>query len=385
MSTEETQAAAPVDTNTTTTSTETAEPSLSEEIGAHFELAEKGEEAPDLSAAARTLAGARKSARAAEATTTQAATSTTTAATGAATTAAAAEVKTDDATKTADAAVPVEAPAHWPAAAREMFAKQSPEVKAWLLDRHKAMEGDYTKKTQELAPTRRLQEDLDEIFKDYDAEMKQIGVSRAQAIRELVGMHTRWKTNPAEYIKYVAGISKIDLKSLVEGAAAADPAGESPTVKALRDQVAELTGQIKTMSGAQRDQQQNARMNEVTQFAEEKDAQGNLKRPYFDEVASDVAALIRASKGEDGRTTLSLQDAYDRAIYANPTTRQKLLTAQDAERKTKEEAERKAKADAAKKAGFDVKGEGAATAVAATTGTVRDDLSAAMSAWEGRV
>lgn len=388
------EAAPAVDTNTPApeTGAEATELSLRDELGANLEIAEKGPESTDLSEAARKLAGARKGRQPKEPAS-----------------------PTDDEKREADdkakrdaeyaklapeerakreaedkrkaeeaaSAAKIEAPAHWPAADREMFAKQPPEVKQYLLGRHKAMEADYTKKMQELAPMRRMGEELDDIFKDYDAEMKQTGITRAQAIRELVGLHARLKADPVEGLKYIAGLSGIDLKQLAN-APAADPAGESPIVKELRSTVSRLEGQLKTFTGQQGEQQLNARLSEVQQFAEEKDAQGQLKRPYFDEVAKDVAVIIHASRANGEK--LSLQDAYDRAVYANPTTRQKVLAAQDAERRTREEAERKAKADAARRAAAgNVEGEGSATALNKTEGSLRGDLEAAMADWGGRV
>lgn len=407
--TTETQADQPVNNDNTTTTDKGAQGadkplSLRDDLEARLELDEKGPESSELSDAARRLAGARKSAaekskgkapidKVDEATLSEservgkenAAKAKREAELAKLPEAERAKAIEEDKRKADEAAAAskLEAPAHWPAQVREMFAKQPPEVKSWILERHKAMEADYTKKMQELAPTKKFGEELDEIFRPHDSMIRQAGMTRTQAIRELVGWKERLDTNPGEAIKYLASVSGVDLKKLVEGGAAADPAGESPTVKALRDQVTQLTGQIKNLSGAQTEQQMNARLNEVTQFAEEKDDQGQLKRPHFDEVAQDVAFRIRAAKAEG--KTLTLQEAYDSAVWANPTTRDKVLSARDAQRRAKEEAERKAKADAAKKAGFDVKGEGAATMVAATTTTLRESLEKAWDAQEGRV
>ncbi len=50
---------------------------------------------------------------------------------------------------------------------------------------------------------------------------------------------------------------------------------------------------------------------------------------YFEDVADDVARLIRASRATGDN--LSLKDAYEQAIWANPTVRAKLLAEQKAE------------------------------------------------------
>lgn len=375
-----------------------AEPSLRDTLEASMEISEKGEDATDLSAAARRLASARKGSQPKQDTVKAADDQNTVKASDdakakrdaerAAMTPeqrAAAEAEDKRKADEAKAASAVEAPAHWPAAAREMFAKQSPEAKQWLLERHKAMEADYTKKMQEITGARREAEELDEIFKPWKQQMDLQGITRPQAIRQLAAAHKRLQEDPVGGMKWLAENYGIDLKSLVDGAAAADPAGESPTVKALRQQVEQLTGQITKITGQQSEQQNNAVLTQVQQFAEEKDAQGQPLRPYFDDVAKDVANLIRVSK-LPGETPLTLQQAYDKAIYANETVRAKVLQANDAKRRADEEAERKRKADAAKKAGFDVRGEGAASdTVAKTDGSIRGDLEAAFASHGGRV
>ena len=354
--------------------------SLRDSLAAEIEIQEKGPESNELSDAARRLAAARKGAQKAPAKPAEA---------GKENSAAAAELsdpakKAEEEKKAAEAAA-IEAPAHWPAADREMFAKQSPEAKKWLLGRHKAMEADYTRRTQELAGTKRLQESLDEVFKPFKQDMELAGVTMEAAIRQLVAAHAKLRSDPAGGIKWLAESYGIDLKGVTEGAAAADPAGESPTVKALRQQVDSLTGQLKTLTGAQNDQQLNAHMSQVQQFAEEKDDQGKPKRPYFDEVAQDVARLIRAARADN--QAITLQEAYDSAVWANPTTRAKVLAAQDAERRAKEEADRKAKADAAKRAAAaNIQGEGSAAAVTPRNdGSVRSDLEAAFASVGDRV
>lgn len=290
----------------------------------------------------------------------------------------------EDERKAAEAAeaASMEAPAHWPAAVREMFAKQTPEAKKFLLDRHKAMEADYTKKTQEIAGTKRLHDTIEEGFKPYDNEMRQLGISREQALRELFGWHAQWKADPAAYLLRVAEISKVDLKTLVEGGAGGE---ESPAVKALRKEVQDLRDWKTKFTGQQDQQQQQATMQQVEQFADEKDSQGKPLRPYFDEVAQDVAALIRAERSQ-GRT-LTLQEAYDRACYARPETRTKVLAADEAKRKAKDDADRKARAEAARKAADgSVQGEGSATSVAEKSdGSVRGDLEAAFADTGARV
>ena len=68
--------------------------------------------------------------------------------------------------------------------------------------------------------------------------------------------------------------------------------------------------------------QHESRMSQVEHFANEKDSSGNPLRPLFEEVASEIAGLITASHQEGKKMTL--QEAYDFVVWANPETRAKV-------------------------------------------------------------
>ena len=54
---------------------------------------------------------------------------------------------------------------------------------------------------------------------------------------------------------------------------------------------------------------------DVAAFADAKDEHNNPKHPYFNDVADDIIPFLNAGA--------SLQDAYDKAVWANPVTRAK--------------------------------------------------------------
>ena len=287
-----------------------------------------------------------------------------------------AEVK-PDAAKIEEA---IEAPSHWPQADRDMFAKQTPEGKTWLLARHKAMEADYTKKTQDAGSARRYKDQLDEVFAPYREAMARDGIDDVTAIKQLVAAHDYLQKDPINGINWLAQRYGIDLKQATEGVSGD---AQNPELVSMKNRFAQLENKLNSTLSAQQNEQQKATLTQVEQFAVEKDAQGNALRPHFDEVAKDIAVLIGVSRQQGDQ--LSLQDAYDRAIYANPQVRAKVLAVLETERKAKDEDERKRKADAAKRAGFEVRGQGAAVSLAAQTNSVREDLEAAFAEHGARV
>lgn len=112
-----------------------------------------------------------------------------------------------------------------------------------------------------------------------------------------------------------------------------------PEVRRLQSEIAELK-QFQQDRIRQEQAAQAARVQEAYQSTKaELDAFAKDK-PDFEAVRADMAALIQAGAAKD------LQDAYDKAVWANPQTRAARL---EAERKA-EEAKRQAEAEKARKA-----------------------------------
>lgn len=148
-----------------------------------------------------------------------------------------------------------------------------------------------------------------------------------------------------------------------------------PQVKTLRETVARLESQLNGFTAAQtnaerqRAQQALASVtDEVTKFA------ADPAHPYFDKVADDVATLIQASGGQ-----LSLKDAYERAVWANPETRA-LETARvqsEAVEKARKEAEERATA-ARQTQGARVKSSGHQGTDTGASGSMEDTMEQTM-------
>jgi hypothetical protein len=100
-------------------------------------------------------------------------------------------------------------------------------------------------------------------------------------------------------------------------------------------------------------------------------------RPHFNAVKNEMAALLQSG------SAATLEDAYDRAVWANPMLRQELQSKE----LEKLEAERKAKADAARKAQqTNINGSTpVGLATTAEAGTLRGELERNWNASIGRV
>lgn len=173
------------------------------------------------------------------------------------------------------------------------------------------------------------------------------------------------------------------------------PTGNPDIQAVLQSALTPVMTQVQTL------QQQIAQERQASQAAQLAEAQRQVeafasdpKNMYFHNVQDAVADLISLARqaGQD----LSLQDAYDRAVWADPTIRPHLMKAQaDAaaaesaraadDAKKAAEAAQRAKAQSAQRAAGSVTGSPAPGSApsAASQGSVRESLMAAMQEHSG--
>lgn len=141
----------------------------------------------------------------------------------------------------------------------------------------------------------------------------------------------------------------------------------------MQKQLADLQSRLNGREQQEAEQVRSKLQAEIDAFASDPAHQ------YFDEVANDIAGLLRSGAAKD------LKDAYDKAIWANPITRAKeqaRLTA-EAEAKAKAEAAERAK-QARKATGANVKSSAKAASGTAPLGSIDDTLNAALATIKSR-
>lgn len=236
-------------------------------------------------------------------------------------------------------------PEHWPAEDKEMFAAQTPEAQQFLLNRHKAMEGDYTRKMQEMAPLREY-EPVKQMFAPYEDQLRQSGSSPAQIIQRWAQVDQQLTQDPASTIAWLAQQYGVNLDG--------EAPQVNPEVMTLKQELSELRNSISQREQAEYSAKQSAAMNDVTAFYEEKTEAGELAHPYIDEVMGDMIALAKTEVAEGKQPKLS--DLYDRAVWMNTSVREKHLASQRQAEEAKRQAEARQKAAKAKRAAKTVTG-----------------------------
>lgn len=244
----------------------------------------------------------------------------------------------------------ITAPKHWPKEEQEIFNAWDANVQHQVMDRYKAMEGDYTKKTQALAKYKKRNESLDEIYGPFRDDFQRAGMDEVAATRQLLAAHKYLREDPQQALKWLAQSYGVDLKAVNDDTAIEDEYAD-PQMKAMQQQIAQLQGTITN----QQQQAQNMQKQEVQamidNFQTAKDADGNLKHPHFDVVQNQMSGLISSGVAKD------IESAYEMAVYANPETRAKVLD-EKVKKETKQEVKAEAVQKAKKQQRVNVKGSG---------------------------
>lgn len=171
------------------------------------------------------------------------------------------------------------------------------------------------------------------------------GLTPAVALQQLFAVSEFATRDPSAFVLWYADQHGVDLDAALDARDAQRP--NDPYVAQLQQEVGQLRN---TVSGFQQNQQQQVHqtyVKEVEDFALQKDASGNLARPYFAEVAQDFVAQIGALRNANPNMANAdvLQKAYETACWANPSVRGRMQkAAEDARNAQAAEQARRASA-----------------------------------------
>lgn len=289
----------------------------------------------------------------------------------------------------------IEPPSNWSQADKERFKEQPEGAQKFILDRAKSMEADYTRKTMEIAEFKKEYGAVDEMFAPYKAQLRQSGYTPARAIQGWMAAEQALM-NPATREQALVNIAKgyqIDLAKLAGVAPQAQqpqarksmPTPEELATMSEQEQlnallspylsdattqavapyekkIQELTSRLERFEqfqnsslDGQRQQTIQSVMNEVNTFANAKDAAGTLLHPYFKDVENDMALML-AGYHQSQLQAPPLEEIYQRAVRANPSTYERLTAQQTTAAEKKRTEEARAKATQARRAGSSVQG-----------------------------
>lgn len=221
-------------------------------------------------------------------------------------------------------------PKSWKPEFQEKWATLDPALKAEILRR----EDDFHKGTAPLRQAadfvRRFQEASAPV-----AELYRSGVDPIALYRNFAEAHATLSKGGPEALTFLRSLAedyRIDLNAEVPYV--------DPSLRALQQEVSGLHSQLSAREQADLAARRTQAQSQIEAFA------ADPKNAHFDAVATEMAAFLKADP------KMTLEDAYAKAVWANPSVREKLLTAEIEAKKAKaaaEEADRAVKAAAASK------------------------------------
>lgn len=171
---------------------------------------------------------------------------------------------------------------------------------------------------------------IEKVIAPHSSLINSYGISPDQAIGELLSsVNILRNGRPEEKMAHFAQLAQhygIDLAAAQEHKLAPI----DPQLSALQKEVQRLSGYVQSQESSVQQQAQQALNSEIAAF------RADPNHSHFETVLPQVIALLQAG------TVNSLSDAYEQAVYANPTTRASML--QQQLNTQREEATKKAQA-----------------------------------------
>lgn len=222
-----------------------------------------------------------------------------------------------------------EPPKSWAKEYHEHWAKIDQKARGYVYQREKQMLDGLEQYKQ----YNDFGKQLKPIYEPYKAYLQENGLDEVKATQYLLAAQHRLATGDNEtrrqLIMDLAKSYNIDL------AVNAASSPQNPELAPLINQINGIQSALQRQTEAQNQQVREKVGQEVNAFA------SDPAHEYFDEVAEDVAKFIGLG--------MPLQDAYEKAVWANPVTRQKQIEKAQTEYFEKQKAKAKEEAEAAKK------------------------------------
>jgi hypothetical protein len=255
-----------------------------------------------------------------------------------------------------------EAPRTWRKEASAVWAGLPSEAKAEILKR----EADIFQGIESYKVDANFGKSIKSIVTPYEQILRENQMDPAQTIQSLMAAHHTFATGASqaktELFLKMARDYRIDLSQLGVEAPYVDP-----TVANLQSQLEQVQSRLQAADRAAHAEKLTSLSKQVESFA------SDPKNVHFNDVATEIEALLRADR------TLTLEAAYDKAVWLNPATRAKEIARTTAEASAKAAAEAKAKSDAARKAtAANVTTRAKSGSAAASLSSLDDTLSATL-------
>lgn len=239
------------------------------------------------------------------------------------------------------------APKTWSKPDQDAFSKLPAESRRFMLRREQQRERDYTKKTMEVAPLRR-------VIDSWQPYFEAVGTAAPKAIDVLLSTEMVLRTGSMEQkaavISNLVGQYGVSLEALgVQRIGAATPASEASAAPAadaesvngtggayldpdiaaavtpLQEQLGVVRDAVKAIVDDRSRQTTDAATQQLRAFSDQKTEAGHPAHPHFDRVLPRMVELAHLDR--QANRPIDLKDIYDRACWSDPEVRGELIEA----------------------------------------------------------
>jgi hypothetical protein len=211
----------------------------------------------------------------------------------------------EDASTDTEAAAPVTRapPKSWSHDKHELWSKLPPDAQEYYETREKQFLDGLDQYKSEASYGKAMRD----VLNPYKPILAAQGIDEPQAVQYLMNAHYRLTQGTTEQRMDAYRRLGQELR-LIEGGSEPE-APVDPQVRQLQERLNGIESSLTARQQADLNLARERASAEVSSFASDK------ANPYFDEVADDIVAMLK--------TGATLKDAYDKAVWANPVTRQK--------------------------------------------------------------
>jgi hypothetical protein len=258
---------------------------------------------------------------------------------------------------------PIAPPERWSPEDKAKFSALPREAQEIVAERYKGMEADYTRKTQEVAETRKSIEPVIGEFQRLDPLLRHMNMTPQQFIAESGNVATNLLSGDpnqrANAIAYLVQHRQVPIPELLNALGIpprADGTGPDPAVLQLHQTVNGLQQQLRQI-GEQRkiDETQRAQA-EFDALGQIKDESGQPKFPHFGRVAKTMIQLVATNQADTWDSAYSKAVRLDDELYKQTVETERNRVSADAEKARQEAVEKAKKASAVKTSSISPKG-----------------------------
>jgi hypothetical protein len=246
---------------------------------------------------------------------------------------------TENAVQTAETEVEqakpaIDAPVSWTAEQKAKWATLPPDTQAYIAQRDKESHEAISRAGQQI----KAFEPIGKVIEQFAHVFQKNGLQPHEGIARMMAVNEMLETDPQSAIREIARVYGVNLSGETEQNA--EPA--SREVAELKAELARVKSHLSAQDRQRETAANETLAREIADFAKDK--------PHFETVRKVMAGLMQSGAAE------TMQDAYDKAIYADPTIRQSLQVEAQKAAEEKRKAEEAERVKAAKKAaGVNVK------------------------------